>query len=261
MRQIWKNILVCGLGVATFIGSFTTIAYSAKKVRLIVSAATSLQAPLTSLRELYRKVNPEVKIIINFGSSGALRQQIEQGAPVDLFFSASTWDMDALTKNQLILTPTRIDLLKNSMVLIVSRGGAWIQNFQDLTSEKLTQIALGQPTSVPAGLYAKETLDYLGIWKQVQAKAVFAKDVKQVLTWVATGNADAGMVYRTDAFNSESVKVVQVAPENSHSPIIHPAAVVKTSSFPREAKGFLNFISSAKAKQVFLNFGFLWNKT
>ena len=260
-RQIGKNLLVWVLGVATFIASFTTPAYGAKEVRLIMSAAASLQAPLIRIRELYRKVSPDVRIAFNFGSSGALRHQIEQGAPVDLFFPASTWDMDDLAKKQLILTATRIDLLKNSLVLIVAPDGAWIQTFQDLTLEKLARVGLGQPESVPAGRYARETLNYLGIWKQVQAKAVFAKDVKQVLTWVVTGNVDAGMVYRTDAVDSEGVKVVRVAPENSHSPIIYPAAVVKTSSFPGEARDFLKFISSAKAKEVFLNCGFLWNKT
>ncbi|HYH02818.1 MAG TPA: molybdate ABC transporter substrate-binding protein [Bacillota bacterium] len=259
-KWVWKRSLFCIWIVLMVIGPLITTSYGKREVRLIVSAAASLQAPLATIGQLYRKVNPEVKVVVNFGSSGALRQQIEQGAPVDLFFPASTRDMDSLAKNQLILTPTRIDLLKNSMVLIVSPGGAWIKTFRDLISEKLVQIALGKPESVPAGRYAQEIFNYLGIWKQVQAKAVFAKDVKQVLTWVATGNVDAGMVYSTDALDVSGVKIVRVAPENSHSPIIYPVAVVKSSLYPREAKSFLNFLSSAKAKQLFLKFGFLWNK-
>ena len=112
-------------------------------------------------------------------------------------------------------------------------------------------IALGEPTTVPAGEYAKEVLTYLGIYGSVQPKAVLAKDVRQVLTYVETGEVDAGIVYSTDAASSSKVKVVATAPEKSHAPAIYPVAVIKTSKNSASARAFEDFLLGAQARAIF----------
>ncbi|HOP73471.1 MAG TPA: molybdate ABC transporter substrate-binding protein [Bacillota bacterium] len=230
-----------------------------QKVQLMISAAASLQVPLETIAALYQQDNPDVKLLLNFGSSGSLRQQIEQGAQVDIFFPAAAKDMDLVAEKQLVLSGTRKDLLRNSLVLIVSEQGEWIKTFSDLSSKRLSQIAVGHPESVPAGRYAREALTYLKLWTEVEGKLIFAKDVKQVLTWVATGNVDAGFVYHTDAKSVDNVKVVATAPEKSHTPIVYPVAVLKSSLFPEEAGRFIKYLTSTKANKVFVEHGFLIN--
>lgn len=238
---------------------FSVTVSGKQKAQLMISAAASLQGPLQIIASQYQQNNPEVKLILNFGSSGSLRQQIEQGAPADIFFSASEKDMDLLADKQLVLIKTRKDILRNSLVLIVSEQGEWITKFSDLTSKRLTQLAVGHPDSVPAGMYAREALIYLKLWSEVQGKLIFAKDVKQVLTWVATGNVDAGFVYHTDAKSAAKVKVVAIVPEKSHTPIVYPMAVLKGSRFPEEAGRFIKYLTSTKANKVFVDHGFLIN--
>lgn len=255
-----NRLLVIGL-LTLLVGAVTVSSEGKQEAGLIISAAVSLQAPLETIRQLYEKENPHVKLTLNFGSSGALRQQIEEGAPADVFFPAAAREMDQPQAKGLILERTRLALLKNRMVLIASKKSRWIKRFQDLTSPRLSQIALGQPESVPAGMYAREVLAYLGIWEQVRPKVVYGKDVKQVFTWVATGNIEAGFVYATDARNSTAVKVIATAPELSHSPIVYPVAVVKTTQYLDEAKRFVRYLSSAKAQRVFNQYGFTTNNS
>lgn len=223
---------------------------------LTISAAASLREPLEAIQLLYGQANPQVTLIYNFGSSGSLQQQIEQGAPVDIFFSAATQQIDALEKKDLLLADTRQDLLTNEMVLIVAKDNSTITQFQDLTNDIVQKIALGDPESVPAGKYAEEVLTSLNITDAVKAKSVYGKDVKQVLNYVATGNTDAGIVYKTDAQNSEAVKTVETAPKNTHSPIVYPIAVIKNSKHPKAAKFFLDFLKGETAQKIFYEYGF-----
>ncbi|HIK29773.1 MAG TPA: molybdate ABC transporter substrate-binding protein [Oscillatoriales cyanobacterium M4454_W2019_049] len=223
---------------------------------LTISAAASLKESLEAIQPLYVRENPEITLTYNFGSSGSLQQQIEQGAPVDIFFSAAAKQMDALEKKDLLLAGTRQDLLKNEMVLIVAKDNANVTEFQDLTNDAVGKIALGEPESVPAGKYAEEVLTSLNITDSVKAKAVYAKDVKQVLNYVATGNTEAGVVYKTDAQNSEAVKIVETAPENTHSPIVYPIAVLKSSKHPEAARSFVEFLEEETTQKVFSQYGF-----
>lgn len=240
---------------------FPATVFGKQKMQLLISAAASLQGPLQTSATYYQQSNPDVKLILNFGSSGSLRQQIEQGAPVDIFFPASVKDMDLLAEKQLVLTKTRKDMLRNSLVLVASNNGEWIRNFSDLSSKRLSQIAIGHPDSVPAGRYAREALTYLKLWPEVEAKLIFAKDVKQVLTWVTTGNVDAGFIYLTDAKFADGVRVVATVPEKSHTPIVYPVAVLKSSLFPEAAGRFLKYLTSARAGRVFVEHGFLVKKS
>lgn len=226
------------------------------KVNLIISAAASLKDSLDEIKTLYTAANPNVNLTINYGSSGTLQQQIEQGASVDIFLSAATKQMDALDSKDLLLKDSKKNLLLNDEVLVVPKDSTAITSFKDLTSDKAKKIALGEPKSVPAGQYAVEVFTKLGILDKVKAKAVYGKDVKEVLSWVETGNADAGVVYATDAKASTKVKVVETAASDLHSPIVYPEAVIKDSKNIDAAKAFLNYLSDDKAKVVFEKYGF-----
>ncbi|MGA8073204.1 MAG: molybdate ABC transporter substrate-binding protein [Candidatus Acidiferrales bacterium] len=229
----------------------------AQKPELTVSAAISLKDALGEIQVLYRAEHPDTAIHLNLGASGTLQQQVEQGAPVDVFISASSGQMDALESEGLLIPETRKNLLRNELVLIVPNGETLVTNFADLTRPDVKHIAIGEPQTVPAGKYAQEVLTHLGSYKRLKAKLVLAKDVRQVLTYVATGNADAGIVYATDARTSSQVKIEAVAPEGSHSLIVYPAAVLKASKNVSGAKSFLDFLFGLKARAVFQKYGFI----
>lgn len=228
----------------------------ARPVSLTISAASSLKDVMEEIKGLYTDENPHVTITNNFGSSGSLQQQIEQGAPADLFFSAATKQMDALQEKGLIAEDTYTRLLENKVALVVPKDSELVKDFTDLTKDDVRQIALGEPKSVPVGQYSQEVLAALGLQDSVKGKSVYGKDAKEVLTWVATGNADAGMVYLTDAKASKDVKVVAMAPDSTHTPVVYPAAVIKGSTNAEAAKAFLAFLSGGKAKAVFEKYGF-----
>lgn len=224
--------------------------------QLLVSAAASLSDVLAEIQLLYTQQNPEIQLVYNFGSSGSLQQQIEQGAPVDVFISAAPKQMDSLEKKGLLLPETRKNLLTNSIVLVVPKTQESMTRFEDLTKDNIQRIAIGEPESVPAGRYAKEVLTSLNLFEILQSKIIYAKDVRQVLNYVETGNVDAGIVYQTDANLSEKVNIAATAPTSSHSPIIYPIAVIKDSQEFETAQEFITFISGETAKTVFEQNGF-----
>ena len=193
----------------------------------------------------------------NLGSSGTLQRQIEQGAPVDVFISASAEELDRLESRGLILPGSRKNLVGNTVVLIVPAGSFAIKGFQDLTRPAVKLVSIGEPQTVPAGKYASQVLAYLGIYDELKPKLVLAKDVRQVLTYVETSNVNAGIVYATDARISAKVKVVATAPDDSHSPIIYPIAIVKGSHNEAAAKDFEMFLLSPQSQHIFRKYGFL----
>ncbi len=223
---------------------------------LTVSAAASLRNVLEEVKQEYAKSQPKVKIIYNFGASGALQQQIEQGADVDIFISAATKQMDALESKNLLLANTQKNLIGNQVVLIVPNNANNISSFTDLTRDRITKIALGEPNSVPAGKYAQEVLNYFQLIEPTKKKFVFAKDVRQVLSYVETKNVEAGIVYITDAKLSKLVKIVATAPAKSHSPVIYPVAVIQSSKNVAQAKSFTEFLLSKEASNIYQNYGF-----
>jgi molybdate transport system substrate-binding protein len=233
-----------------------SLVYSAPD-ELIVSAAVSLKDVLEEIKPIYNKEKSNIKITYNFGASGSLQQQIEQGAPVDIFISAAKKQMDALQNKNLLLNETRKNLLKNKIVLIVTKNNTTIKNFQDLATNKSKRIAIGEPKSVPAGQYAQEILTSLGLLNKVKDKVIYAKDVRQVLSYVATENVDAGFIYLTDAKTSNDVKIIATASEKSHSPIIYPVAVLKNIKSANQAKAFVQFLLGNKAKIIFQKYGFI----
>ena len=229
----------------------------AGKVELMISAATSLTDALKEINDAYTAANPVVKITASFASSGTLQTQIEQGAPADVFISAASKQMDNLQQKNLLLDETRKNLLYNKVVLIVPSDSALgLTSFNDLTLDKVKKIAVGDPQFVPAGTYALQAFDLLGITAKVQPKEILGSDVRQVLTYVETGNVDAGIVYSTDALTSSKVKVVASAPDTINARVVYPAAVMKSSKNPEVGKHYLSFLFSAQAKVIFEKYGF-----
>ncbi len=261
--QIVKNIILWGfLLFLFFIGSHQTNLLSAansetEATNLTVSAASSLKDAMVEIEQIYSKEQPKVTITYNFGGSGSLQQQIEQGAPVDVFISASAKQIDTLHKKELIVPDTRKNLLKNRLVLVVPKDNTTITDLKSLTDASVNKIAIAEPESVPAGQYAKEVLTNIGIFDQIQAKIVFAKDVRQVLNYVETGNVDGGIVYVTDAKTSDRIRIAATAAENLHSPIIYPVALIKGSQNQTAAKEFMQFMEGDRAETVFTRYGFL----
>jgi molybdate transport system substrate-binding protein len=238
--------------------SVNVYAKTTKKVTLTISVAASLTDAITEISEQYKKEKPYVTLEFNFGSSGALQKQIEQGASVDVFLSAATKQMDALKSESLLIDDTIKTLLYNELVLIVPKDSkSSITGFRSLSRKSVKTIALGEPTSVPAGQYAEQVLTYYGNLEAVQKKAVYGKDVTEVLTWVEGGNADAGIVYKTDALNSDKVTIISTAPDESHKTIEYPGAVIKDSKNSKEAKAFLTYLSGSKATMIFKKYGFI----
>jgi len=231
---------------------------AAPNVDLYVSAAASLKDVLTEAQTNYQKRHPEVKLYYNLAASGVLQTQIEQGAPADLFVSAAPKQMNALEQKGLIQKTTRRDLVKNQLVLVIPKNAkTTIKTFNDLSLDKVKKIAIGAPESVPAGMYAQEVFKNLRIADKLQGKLVLGSNVRTVLSYVETGNVDAGIVYRTDAITSDQVKIVAVAPQSSHEAIIYPAAVLKGAKQSKAAAGFLAYLAGADGKILFKKYGFI----
>jgi molybdate transport system substrate-binding protein len=245
------------LWVATVLGIFVSGVAAQAKSEVTVSAAISLKDSLDEIGSIYEKAHPDVKISFNYGGSGTLQRQIEQGAPVDIFFSAAEKQMDDLQAKGLVDATTRRNIVRNQLVLIAPVSDATIHNFQDLSNPATKIVALGEPATVPAGMYARQTLEHLGLLAAVETKTVLAKDVRAVLTYVETGNADAGLVYQTDAQASGKVRIVAVAPADSHDAIVYPAAILKGAKNLAEAKSFFAFLSGSEAREIYQKHGFL----
>jgi molybdate transport system substrate-binding protein len=226
-------------------------------VTLTVSAAASLQDALEAIDPLFEQANPSIQVNYNFGASGALQQQIEQGAPADVFISAAGKQMDALQEKDLIVADTRRNLLANQLVLIVPEDSTFnLSDFRQLNDANISRIAVGEPRSVPAGQYADEVFKNLDLADPLQSKFVFVNNVRGVLAAVESGNADAGVVYETDAKLSDRVKIVAVADESLHQPIVYPIAVLQRTPNLEAAQTYMQFLLGTQSRDTFQQFGF-----
>ncbi|MHA7965552.1 molybdate ABC transporter substrate-binding protein [Paenibacillus sp. CAU 1782] len=229
----------------------------AETVELTISAAASMTDALAEIQKTYEANNSGIKLNFNFGASGALQQQIEQGAPADLFLSAAVKNMTALVEEDLIDASQQVNLLKNELVVVAAAdSSAVIEKVDDLTKAEVKTIAIGIPESVPAGNYTKEALTNLNLWDALQSKSVQAKDVRQVLQYVETGNADAGFVYKTDALSSNKVKIAFVVDQANYKAIQYPIGIVKATKHAKEAEDFYAYLQTQESLDVFVKYGF-----
>jgi molybdate transport system substrate-binding protein len=223
---------------------------------VVVFAAASLTDSLKEIGAAYEKQFGD-KVVFNFGASSTLARQIEEGAPADVFFSADEAKMNALEKKGLILKETRRSRLSNSLVIVAAaEGGAAIRGPQDLATGKVKRLALAEPKTVPAGIYAKEYLQKQNLWTSVDSKVIPTENVRAALAAVEAGNVDAGIVYKTDAAISKRIKVVYEVPSTDSPDISYPVAVLKDAKQPEPAKSFLKFLDSDEAGKSFEKFGF-----
>lgn len=234
-------------------------ASSLRAAEIHVYAAASLTEALKEIATGYEKQTGE-KLIFNFASSSTLARQIGEGAPADLFFSADEAKLDGLEKKGLLLSGACKSLLSNTLVIIVPADSATgMQSAKDLTGALIKKIAVGEPKSVPAGIYAKEYLEKLGLWRQLSGKIVPTENVRAALAAVESGNVEAGIVYKTDALISKKVKVAFEAPAAEGPKISYSLAVIKDSKVPVEAKKLAGFLASQSASAVFEKHGFIVN--
>lgn len=198
------------------------------------------------------------KVVFNFGASSTLARQIEEGAPADFFFSADEAKMDALDKKALIMKETRKSKLSNALVIVVPDDSfTYISKAADLAEAKVTRIALADPKTVPAGIYAKEYLTKLNLWAAIEPKVVPTENVRAALAAVESGNVRAGIVYKTDAAISKKIRVAYEIPRDEGPAISYPMAVLIEAKQPDLAKTFQKYLENEAAQKIFLKYGFI----
>ena len=245
------------LAAALTLTVFSSLVYAQQKKEITVSAAASLRDAFVELGAVYEK-QTGVKPNFNFAASGVLQQQIETGAPVDVFASAGQQQMDAVQKKGLLLDETRQDFTGNSLVLIVpANSKLGIKSFQDIAEDKVGRIAIGNPKTVPAGQYAQDSLTAMKLWDKLQPRFIPAENVRQVLDYVSRDEVDAGFVYSSDAAVAEGkIRVVARAPKETHEPITYPIAVLKDSGDKDAAVKFVELTQSKTGKDILEKYGF-----
>lgn len=248
MKKLWKMMLCSCLFL---IGG--CVATEEEKTELTILAAASLTDALEEIKELYE--DESTTINISYGASGTLQNQIEQGVAADLFISASEKPVAQLTEEGYVEESSV--LLKNNLVLIAPSDNTTIQSIDDILNDDVVYIALGEFESVPAGQYAQEAFTSLGILDIVSEKAVFGSDVRAVLQWVESEEADCGVVYESDALTSDKVRIVETFPSDSHSDITYMIAKIKDSKNQEATEAFMNYLLSDDAKAVWEEKGFL----
>jgi len=231
-------------------------AFGVHAADLTVSAAASLTNALKELGTAFEAQNPGTKVLLNFAASDALLAQIAKGAPADVFASADQETMDKADAQKLIAPGSRRNFVSNTLVLVTpSDSSLSLKALADLQQTGVKRIALGNPSGVPAGRYAKSALEAANLWTAVEPKAVFAQNVRQCLDYVARGEAEAGFVYATDAATQkDKVKVALIIP--TETPISYPIATIAGSPNPTDARKFVEFVALPAAQAVFARYGF-----
>lgn len=226
--------------------------------QITVAAAISLKDAFLSVAQIYQERTGE-KVNFSFGASGELMRQIEAGAPVDVFASAGQSEMDDLQSKGLVEAATRADFARNSLVIVTPAGSTLnLKAVADLTQPGLKRISIGNPATVPAGMYAQQLLVHAQLWKALQPRLIFAENVRQVLDYVERGEVSAGIVYSTDVGIAHGqVQVAMRAPEGAYGPILYPIATIKGSPHPGAAGQFMRFVLGADGQRVLQKFGFL----
>lgn len=229
----------------------------AAAANLRVSAAASLTDVLQELAPIYEKQTGD-SLLFNFGASSMLARQIQEGAPADLFISADELKMDQLQQRGLIVKKSRRSILSNTLVIIVPKSSRLkIASGADLADPSIRNIAVAEPQSVPAGIYAKEYLRKLRVWDKITLKIVPTDNVRAALAAVESENAETGIVYKTDALISKVVRIALEVPASEGPKISYPAAVLADSKQQAAAQKLLDYLQSPAAQEIFRKYGFL----
>ncbi len=223
---------------------------------LVIFGAMSLTDALTEVSQRFGAVR-NLKVYCNFAGSSTLQRQIEKGAPADVFISASPKQIDALQGEGLLYEDSRRVILSNRLVLVAPVDSPLaMTNVQLLAQDTIRRIAIGEPNSVPAGIYGREALTHLGVWSVIQPKLIPSADVRSTLAYVESGEVDVGVVYQTDAGLSKKVRIIYQFPDSSHTPIVYPAAVLRNTGHKVLAQAFLDYLQTAEVAAIFEKYGF-----
>jgi molybdate transport system substrate-binding protein len=217
-----------------------------------LSAAASLKEVINELSDAYARSTPGVIFLKNYGGSGALAKQIENGAPADIFISANLEWMEYLKSKKLADAATISTFAYNTLVFAGTTAKA--SSLQDLS--RLEKIAIGSPKSVPAGEYALEALQKAGLDKQLEKKLVMARDVRECLMYAERGEVDGAFVYRSDALQARQARILFTVPRKLYPRVTYPMALTLSGAKNREAAGFLHFLQGGAAKAVLAKYGF-----
>ncbi len=222
-----------------------------------VFAAASLTEAMTAVGAAHSEASG-VAVRFSFAASSTLARQIEAGAPADIFASANVAWMDRLESLGRVDAASRSSLGSNRLVLVVPRGAANSAAPQDIGAvlRRDGRIAVGDPDHVPAGIYAREALTTLGLWRAVSPRLARADNVRSALALVERGEAPVGIVYATDAAITEGVRIAASLPVESHSPIAYPVAIVAGAE-RHAVRALFAFMTSDAAAAIFARFGFL----
>ena len=230
---------------------------AAAETPLAVSAATSLRDVLAELKTLYATEHADVTLTLDITGSGSIQRQIENGAAIDVFISASTKEIFALEKKELLVHGSIRNIVRNTLVLIVPKENSTVNSFADLAKPEVRRIAIGEPRSVAVGSYTIKVIAFLKLTGTLAPKLLNLLDVQQILTTVGTGDAEAGFVYSTDARRSDKVRIADTAKPGMHQLILYPAAIPKASKQKAAAREFIAFLTSPAARAVFEKYDFL----
>lgn len=232
--------------------------YARNKGEILVSAAISLKDAFKEISSVYEG-QTGIRVRLNLGASGLLQKQVEAGAPVDVYASAGMKQMDALQAGGWIVPETRRSFARNRLVLVVPAGVKQdLNSFAGLAGSGISRIAIGNPKTVPAGQYARQSLKKMALWDRLKPRLVPAENVRQVLDYVARKEVDAGIVYASDVSVSHGKAVVVAqAPEDSHDPILYPIAVVEDTESPIEAEKFIDLALGSTGQAIMKKYGFL----
>ncbi len=239
------------------VGSLSVTAVATRATEVTIFAAASLSDALSEIARTYEAGSGD-KLRFNFGASSTLARQIREGAPADVFFSADEAKMNALAAAGLIDVPTRIALLSNTLVIVVPQNtSTMISGPGALAGVGVRRLALAETQTVPAGIYARDYLQAIGLWSKVQPKVIPTENVRTALAAVEAGNADAAIVYKTDALQSRHVKIAFEVPSGQGPRIVYPVAVILTSRRTAAARALVGFLAGSEAHAVFMKYGFL----
>ena len=227
-----------------------------KPIELSVFAAISLTDALGEIGTAFT-AESGVKVYYNFAASTTLQRQLEKGASADVFISASPRQVVALEANGLLEAESRKNLLTNRLVLVSDEAARIsVETPANLAAPEISRIAIGHPSIVPAGAYAKEALTHFGLWETLHSKFIFGADVRATLAYVTSGNVDIAIVYKTDTTLSDDIKVLYQMPPEAYTQIIYPAVVMKDSPRKQLARRFITYLQSAERSDIFEKHGF-----
>lgn len=258
-RQI-AAILLASLAVLLTSGPAATAADQSQS-SVTIFAAASLKNALDNVAKAYQKQYDKTQLRISYAGSSTLARQIQNGAPADLFISANERWMDQLAKDDLIDKASRRDVLGNSLVLIAPRDSdVELELDKDTALPKILgqneRLAMADTQAVPAGIYGKQTLQWLHVWSRLQGRIAQSDDVRAALALVSRGETPLGVVYASDAVADKHVRIVARFPRQSHKPIVYPAALLADNK-SSQAQDVLAFLNSSKARHIFKRWGFV----